>query len=207
MHRRGSLNIIKIMGRRTAFDRDEVIEKAGAVFWEKGFAVATLPDIERATKLNRSSLYNSFGSMRELYYESLARYRKRSSERMWALLREGSAREALNAYFGQILREAGTDRGRWGCLLANAAVGEALTDPSVAAETDEGFDEIRLAFREVVERGRSTGEFPAEIDPEQAAATLLVGLLGLRVALRAGADRAVAGAAVDGLLRLGGRQA
>jgi hypothetical protein len=45
------------MGRPKSFSREEVLEKAIAVFWKHGFANTSVQELERATSVNRSGLY------------------------------------------------------------------------------------------------------------------------------------------------------
>ena len=47
---------------------------ARTVFWEHGFEAASLPALERATGLNRSSIYHGFGSKRGLFDAAVASY-------------------------------------------------------------------------------------------------------------------------------------
>ncbi len=52
------------MPRVQEFDTDTVVARARDLFWDKGFEATSVPDLERVTGLNRSSLYNAFGSKR-----------------------------------------------------------------------------------------------------------------------------------------------
>jgi TetR/AcrR family transcriptional regulator, copper-responsive repressor len=48
------------MGRPKSFTRDAVFEKALPVFWKRGFADASLRELETATGVNKSGLYSEF---------------------------------------------------------------------------------------------------------------------------------------------------
>ena len=61
-------------GRPPKFDRDAVVGAAIGAFFSKGFDATTLPDLEAATGLDRSSLYNSFGGKRGLYEAAITTY-------------------------------------------------------------------------------------------------------------------------------------
>ncbi len=62
------------MGRPRKFNREGVLQKALPVFWKYGFARTTLPDLERATGVNKSGLYSEFESKEELYLACLRYY-------------------------------------------------------------------------------------------------------------------------------------
>ena len=48
------------MGRPKKFSRKGVLEKALPVFWRRGFADASLHELEQATGVNKSGLYSEF---------------------------------------------------------------------------------------------------------------------------------------------------
>ncbi|GAB3998060.1 hypothetical protein GCM10029992_22820 [Glycomyces albus] len=52
------------MGRVQTFDTAEVVRAARTVFWQHGYEDASIPALEAATGLRRSSIYHAFGSKR-----------------------------------------------------------------------------------------------------------------------------------------------
>ena len=62
------------MGRPQTFETVEVVRAARAVFWHDGYESASLPDLEQATGLSRSSIYHAFGSKRGLFDAVVASY-------------------------------------------------------------------------------------------------------------------------------------
>jgi AcrR family transcriptional regulator len=66
--------ICEDMGRPRKFSREGVLQRALPVFWKYGFARTTLPDLERATGVNKSGLYAEFESKEELYLACLRYY-------------------------------------------------------------------------------------------------------------------------------------
>ena len=44
------------------------------VFWSRGYHATALPDLLRATKLSRGSLYAAFGDKHSLFLRALDRY-------------------------------------------------------------------------------------------------------------------------------------
>jgi TetR/AcrR family transcriptional regulator, copper-responsive repressor len=65
------------MGRPKNFSREEVLEKAIPLFWERGFADTSLQDLEKATGVNKSGLYSEFESKEQIFLESLKHYLSR----------------------------------------------------------------------------------------------------------------------------------
>src|SRR5579862_6775267 len=61
-------------GRPRRFDLDTALERAMGVFWSRGYHATALPDLLRATKLSRGSLYAAFGDKHSLFLRALDRY-------------------------------------------------------------------------------------------------------------------------------------
>ncbi len=62
------------MGRPKNFSREGVLEKALPVFWKRGFADASLHELEVATGVNKSGLYSEFEDKEDLFVQSLRYY-------------------------------------------------------------------------------------------------------------------------------------
>ena len=62
------------MGRSQEFDTTAVVAAALDVFWARGYEGASLGDLESATGLSRSSLYNSFTNKRGLFDAAVQLY-------------------------------------------------------------------------------------------------------------------------------------
>ncbi|RLP71289.1 TetR/AcrR family transcriptional regulator [Mycetocola reblochoni] len=100
------------------------------MFWDRGFDAVSLPELERACGLNRSSIYNSFGSKRGLYDAAVRDYRENVVGPLLARLSGSSADpSALAEYLNAIARAVGGAPGAdRGCLLLNSAAGLAAHD-------------------------------------------------------------------------------
>jgi TetR/AcrR family transcriptional regulator, copper-responsive repressor len=70
----GSLIDNGAMGRPKNFNREGVLEKALPVFWRRGFADASLHELEVATGVNKSGLYSEFKDKEDLFMQSLQYY-------------------------------------------------------------------------------------------------------------------------------------
>ena len=98
------------MTGKKAFDEMQVLRAALNVFRLKGYAGAGLSELEAATGLNRSSLYNAYGSKQGLFVRTLILFREVITEMARdhtvgpaCITVHPGAAEALEAH----LREAG----------------------------------------------------------------------------------------------------
>jgi TetR/AcrR family transcriptional regulator, transcriptional repressor for nem operon len=111
------------VARRREFEQDEVVRAARDLFWERGYASTSLAQLQAATGLSRSSLYETFGSKRRLFDEAVNSY---LAEVIGPLLEpmetDGSGRDELVDYFlslARFLRSAPNQVATRGCLMLN----------------------------------------------------------------------------------------
>jgi TetR/AcrR family transcriptional repressor of nem operon len=68
------------MPAKTSFNKSDQIKKITQLFFKKGYHATSMNDIVKITGLNRSSIYNTFGSKLELFTQCFekceANYRK-----------------------------------------------------------------------------------------------------------------------------------
>lgn len=108
------------MPRSEEFNREHAVRQAMNVFWEKGYNGTSMQDLVDATGLNRSSIYNSFGSKHELYKTTLEFYQKESGGLFHkALLNAKNPLGAIRLVFESFLPEILSEGGDRGCYAMN----------------------------------------------------------------------------------------
>jgi len=177
-------------GRPRSFDAGEVLEKARGVFWNLGYAAASLDDIAAATGLNRPSLYAAFGDKHALYMRALEQTRAGAVAAMRAVMgREGPLREALAALFGAAIEAyVSGDAGQRGCFIIGTAVTQAVDDPDARALLAGFVADEDEVFRERF--ARSANALAPGLTPEAAAAMATAALHTLAIRARTGGSRA-----------------
>lgn len=171
-------------GRPRIFDEEAVLDTLTDVFWDKGYEATSMADILSATGLNKSSLYNAFGSKRDLFRRILDRYVERRMEG-FAEMAEANPQpglESLHAFLDAVF-----EFGRAGCLAVNTTTELGTTDPVVSALAKTYRDRIRDALQKVVmvaTQAASPGSALTRMRTEM----LLGFLLGYAVAARTGAE-------------------
>ncbi|RWR18058.1 TetR/AcrR family transcriptional regulator [Microbacterium enclense] len=179
------------MGRMPTFDRRAVVDAARDVFWQRGYAEAGITELEDATGLTRSSLYNAFGSKRGLFDAVLAAYLDDVVRTRFRPLGGGDP-GALEAYVEEMRAAIAADspRARLGCLLLNAGSSPLATDDAEVRALVSGYAaEMRAAIRAAV-ADRRPDLAPDAVDALSAVcASLVVAALTLA---RADRDAAVA---------------
>lgn len=61
------------MSKQAKFDRDDVIEKAKNLYWEKGYHATSMRNLQDVVDMRPGSIYAAFGSKDNLFKEALNR--------------------------------------------------------------------------------------------------------------------------------------
>ncbi len=62
------------MGRQKAYQREDLLEKAMFVFWDKGYINTSMSDVASATGVDKKCLFREFVNKESLFEEVLKRY-------------------------------------------------------------------------------------------------------------------------------------
>lgn len=186
------------MARPREFDEGAALDAAARRFWAQGYEATSVRDLAEAMGIGGASLYAAFGGKRQLYDRALAHYVEQSfCDRVRRLEGRLPPREAIAAFYGELVERSLSDRERRGCMLVNAAVELAPRDAGFRRAIDEVLRQMEGFFRRCVEAGQADGSITRRLPAAELAAHLLAVLLGLRVLARARPERAL----LEGLVR------
>jgi AcrR family transcriptional regulator len=186
----------RCVGRPRTFDEELVLDAAMRAFWAAGFAGTSTEDLCAATGLGRSSLYNTFTGKRELFLASLRRYSDEMHRRASEVLgRPLPVRDRIREILQNGVEPVPGDPA--GCLVVNSVVELGDSDPEVAEQLRRDGERRLALIRDVLAAAQAAGEIDPSRDPEALAQFVGATLGGMRVAARAGADRAALSAIAD----------
>jgi TetR/AcrR family transcriptional repressor of nem operon len=181
------------MGRPRKFAREELLETALEVFWEKGYEATTVQDLGARMGVHPGSLFGTFGDKRSLFLEALGRYEEQVRGKMFALLESPlPRREALRLLFSAMidtLLQARTD-GRRGCFMVNSLVELCPLDPDMDRRAEVNLARLEGTLRTALDAAVEGGEIAARTEEEMRALAraLMANLLAIRVLARVGAE-------------------
>lgn len=124
------------MARPRTFEVDEAVDAAKDTFWARGYEGTSIGDLEACTGLNRSSLYQAFGSKRKLFDAALERYRVLHVTPVLAALEApGAGLPELRGYFATLASALRGDPelAVRGCLIVNTMAELGARDPEARA--------------------------------------------------------------------------
>lgn len=183
------------MGRTQSFDTVDAVRAARAVFWAQGFEEASLPDLERATGLNRSSIYHAFGSKRALFDAAVESYLDEVVRPRLAPLRASSVEPGALADYLTALRSSlqavGSLPASSGCLLINTAGSPIGSDATVAHTIAEYRAELAAAFGRGVDAAHAGASESARTRLADACTGLVIAAFALVRVDPLAADRSI----------------
>ena len=187
-------------GRPRSFDRDQALDRAMEVFWDKGFEAASLADLTQAMGINPPSLYAAFGDKERLFLEAVERYTSRRGESC-DYCHEATAKEAVETLLTYMAEELSSSGHPRGCLMMMAATTTAGASPQLQAALAKLRSLSRAKLRERIARGVADGELPANTDATALANFYGTVLTGMAVMARDGASRKALLATVEAAMR------
>jgi TetR/AcrR family transcriptional regulator, transcriptional repressor for nem operon len=179
------------MARPREFDAEVVLDAAVARFWSRGYEATSVRDLIETTGLTAASLYNAFGDKRALFRAALDRYVESSIGERIRRCEALPPRQAIAAFFDEIVRRSVNDRQRKGCMLVNSALEVAPHDPEFRKIIAAVLARIEMFFLQCIENGQADGTVARCMPAQEIAYHLLAVLMGVRVLARVRPERAL----------------
>jgi len=178
------------MARPSAYDRDDLLRSATALFWQRGFAGTSVEDVVQATGVSRSSLYAAFPDKSALLLAAIEHYLDTVTRtKLERLARGDRAAPAIGRFLMDIAEERPSANGlAHGCLLTNTAVEIGSGEEKIAERVRQAFARLERALAARLEEAREQGDLQADTDPRRYARQLVALVQGLRVMTRLGVE-------------------
>ena len=110
-------------GRPRAFDEEQALDAALAVFWRNGYQGASLAELTHAMDISKPSLYAAFGNKEQLYLSALERYREQQLiKHVEALAAEPDLKSAMRAFLRSVATMLTSPELPGGCMVVTSAV-------------------------------------------------------------------------------------
>lgn len=126
------------------FDESEALEKALALFWQKGFTETTMQELATATGVQRGSLYNAYGDKETLFLRVFEVYRERFLLQVRKSLDKPKTRDALRSFFDHVITSMTT-------VLAEDAPTRSCLSTKTAMEAEDMGHAIRKAIQSLLD--------------------------------------------------------
>lgn len=165
------------MSRSKAYNKEEVLEKAMMVFWKNGYEATSVRLLEKEMAINQFSIYSSFQDKRNLFIESLKKYREHVQINVFAgLLKENAGIKDIERFLTDRTENIKNGSFSLGCLVVNTAAEVGAKDELILKEVNVYFRFIKEMFKKILLNSQKKGEISAEADVE-AYANYLLGIM------------------------------
>lgn len=189
-------------GRPRGFDKEQAIERAMLLVWERGFAATTLADLKLAMNVaSPTSFYAAFGSKDALMVAVVARYLATHGRVMSALHDPMlPPRTAIEKALRDTVEMQTDPRHPTGCLVALSAASGPASEGSLGRMLAAERRRNAFAIVGCVERAIAAGELRSDVDATGFAAMIDAAMAGISLRARDGIGREVLERAVDAVL-------
>jgi len=150
------------------FDYDQKLEIARNLFWEKGYHATSMNDLVDTLKLNRSSIYDTYGNKHSLFIKCLNSYILKKEEEYKAAGKKGnSPLEAVNLIIKSVVKnmvlEAKT------CMSVKTTFELGKTDKETQGLLNQQAKSSVKLFSVLLQQAKEKGELAENKDPEMIA--------------------------------------
>ena len=170
------------MPRVKSFDENEVLTKATELFWKKGYFDTSIQDLVEHLGLSRSSIYDTYGGKKELFYKSFAQYRNTNIAGVKEFLAsQTSVKNGIRVLFEMGIADSIEDKDRKGCFVVNTATELVPGEPEIAKILKENKAIFTTLFYDFLSKGEESGEIAKGKDLKALANLLFTLFNGIKV--------------------------
>lgn len=189
-------------GRPRSFDRDDVLDRAMHLFWERGYEGTSISELTEAMGISPPTLYTFFGDKKHLFLEVVERYQSGPGcFAAKALTEEPTAERSIRRLLLEAVDSFSNSRRPKGCLVVLGATNCTVDSSDVFAALADRRHAAEIAVRRRIAAGRLAGELAEDADIDALTGLITTTLFGLAVKARDGTSRAALRQIVDQAMR------
>jgi len=190
-------------GRPREFDIDAALDKAIAIFTERGYYGTSISDLSAALELTAGSIYKAFDDKRAVFVAALERYITLRTERLQqAMMPARNGRERVRTLLALYAASSHDGEGRRGCLIVSSAVELAISDPEIAERVARSLDVHEKRLVQFIRQGQEDGSIAAHVEAATTARLLLCVLQGMRVIGKTGRGKKEMNSLIDNAMKV-----
>jgi len=174
------------MARPLSFDKKQALVNAMLVFWHQGYEATSMKDLERATGLVPSSIYNAFGNKEAFFLQVLDYYSQNVlGPRVQTYLKQQDPIKAIHDFFTTCFTDLPRGKQGMACLLVNSISELALHNPAIRKVLNKSEDALRDNFLACIQQAKEQNRISNQYDSLVMADQLIITLNGLLVSSKA----------------------
>ena len=169
------------MSRTALYNRQEALERALKLFWQKGFHATSLKDIEEALDMRPGSIYAAFGSKDGLFQEALDYYARLGLTELERILsHHESPLLGLAAYVRQLGGIRDKELPSQACMLVKSLLELGAREQAALQKVEMLLAGMETRFIDCFSAAQRLGELDNELDATRLGRRLQAEVMGLR---------------------------
>jgi TetR/AcrR family transcriptional regulator, transcriptional repressor for nem operon len=169
------------------FDEDETLSSALEVFWSQGLAATSMPDLARATGVQRGSLYNAYGDKETIFLRAFDIYAARFQAAVEAILEGEDAGRMLRRFFETAISNMTSGSPPRGCLTTKTATDGSIASEHIRQKLQDRLNRLASLVEAALDRPAVRRQLA--LKPADAASVVVTFTRGLAVMERVYSDR------------------
>jgi len=160
-------------GRPKIFKEEEVLNEAVDLFWKQGYEATSTEDLLTKMKLNKGSLYHSFGNKKELFARTMDFFSGNAMVQLRKKI-EASAHpmEGIRNFFLE-LALSDQETHQKGCFMGNSIAELSHGDEELKGKAITNLKAMELLFLKYLREAKKAGDLKSKEKPEDLARYLL----------------------------------
>ncbi|GGF53082.1 TetR/AcrR family transcriptional regulator [Alteromonas lipolytica] len=160
--------------------REQSIQQAMTVFWQKGYVGAGMRDIQTALDKRPGSIYAAFGNKEGLYLAALEVYTQGIADRLIACSHAAEPLDALKEFLGTPLLQNDEDTYMRQCLIVKTQADWLELPEGIQNSLRKALGNVRDGLIAVIEAAKAKQALAESLPTEQAATWLQGQFIALR---------------------------
>ncbi|MBI4382577.1 MAG: TetR/AcrR family transcriptional regulator [Nitrospinae bacterium] len=166
------------MARTREYEREQVLSKAAALFWRKGFDATSMSELVEATGLNSASMYKEFGNKDGLFESALEDYRKKWLEPFIKPLTDEPNMKGIEKFLATAANHA-ESADFTGCLMMNTLSEKGSVSSGAVQRAEKFCVKLEAVLENAIRGAQREGSVPPKKDPAVLANYIVCFIQGL----------------------------
>ncbi len=191
------------MPRVKLFDEHKVLEKAMNLFWKQGYSATSIQDLVTHLRINRASIYDTFGDKEKLFLKAFENYRKINTEGIVQFFEsQKNVREGFKQLFEIAIDESVRDKENKGCFVVNTTTELIPGDEKILKILEENRKTFEAIFLNYLKDGETKGQYKKGKDLSAIATLLYTLYSGLKVVSKVNSNKKELTNSIDQVLSI-----
>ena len=192
---------VKIMSAHAKFNRDDVIEKAKDLYWEKGYHATSMRNLQDVVDMRPGSIYAAFGNKDSLFKEALNRYAEQGAINLTnSVAQEKTNLDGLKRFIHNVTvcNKSTTPSGM--CMIVKTISELTQNDsPDLLTHATNILENVEASFVKVFQQAIDNGEINTDESADELARYFQIQMIGLRTYSQVTNDTTAVEKYIDGI--------